>query len=102
MYWNPFSFQDHLLKNTFLRAGYGWSNELKTQGFRLRPEFRFSACAGLFFAYGEDGLIIGLAGGEQVKDNSSKFVSGGSDRLGGPHLGAHAAVEVAEPGFALV
>ena len=51
---------------------------------------------------GEDGLIVGLAGGDEVVDDASELVGHGGDGLGGSLAVSHAAVEVAEDGLVTV
>src|ERR1035438_2548604 len=49
------------------------------------------------FLLGEDGLIIGLSGGEHVEQDAGQFVGGGSDGFGCAELGPHAAEILPQP-----
>src|SRR5271154_4723622 len=46
----------------------------------------------------EHTLIVGLAGGQQVVDNTGQFVSRGGDGLGRSQSGAQTAIKVAQTG----
>ena len=56
----------------------------------------------LLIGEGEDGVVIGLAGGDEVEEDTSQFVGSGSNRLGSSQAGAQAAVEGTEGGVAMV
>ena len=53
------------------------------------------------FVVGEDGVVEGGAGLEEMINDAGEFVGGGGNGLGGAEPGAHAAKVVAEGGVAL-
>ncbi len=81
-----------LVRNCLL----GGRHELEPECPGLGAEPGFGALAVLVFGFGQPGLVVGLAGDEQVVDNPCELVRGGGDRLRGAELRPHAAEEVPE------
>ena len=62
----------------------------------------FVALLLLLVGEGEDALVVGLVGCDEVEKDASQFVGSGGDRLGSSQAGAQAAVEGTEGGVAMV
>ena len=56
----------------------------------------------LDFVLSEDGVVVGLAGGDEVVNDAGELVGGGGDGLWGPKAVAHATLGVAEARLATV
>ena len=54
----------------------------------------------LRFLLGEDGFVIGLAGGKQMIDDACQLMRGGGDSFGAAKFGSHTTIVLAEPAVA--
>lgn len=88
---------DLLLRN---KSGSFGGNDGISEGSRLGFEASCLADTGLVFVLGEDGFVVGLAGGDEVVEDAGELMGGGGDGLGGPLAVSHTAVELAEDGVA--
>src|ERR1035441_8703085 len=68
---------------------WGDFNELEAIGFCLLLESSLHALVVLDLLLREDGFVVGLAGGDQVEEDTSQLVGGCGDRLGRSELGSH-------------
>ncbi len=63
-------------------------NEGKSHGFGLFAYVSFVALLLLLVGQGEDALVVGLAGSNEVEKDASQLVGSGGDRLGSSQAGA--------------
>src|ERR1035441_4595022 len=75
-------------------------NELEAIGFCLLLESSLHALVVLDLLLREDGFVVGLAGGDQVEEDTSQLVGGCGNGLGRTELGSHPAVVLSQPGLA--
>lgn len=70
-------------------------DDLKSELGSLSAKSILCAAEGFFFSFVEDTLVVGLLRGQQVKNNASKFVGRGRNRLRPAEFAGDAAEEFA-------
>jgi hypothetical protein len=75
---------------------------LGSESSRFGAEFSFLAFVKTDLISGEMTGIELLVGGHQMKNDAGQFVGSRSDGFRSAQFGSHAAVEIAEHGFAVV